>query len=138
MSHENVEQLRRGIDDFNRRDLDAYLAGIDDEVEYVPRVGSMEGSYHGRDGIRGFWENLLDVWPDLNVQIGEVRDFGDVTLAVLNSRGHGAGSEVPWDWTVYQVVRWRRDKAVWLGHFGTRAEALEAAGLAEQDAHADS
>jgi hypothetical protein len=138
MSQENVEQLRRGIDDFNRRDLDAYLARMDDEVEYVPRVGSMEGSYHGRDGIRRFWENLLGVWPDLSVQIRQVRDFGDVTLATLDSRGQGAGSEVPWDWTVYQIVRWRQQKAVWLGHFGTREEALEAVGLSEQDAHADS
>jgi len=28
----------------------------------------MEGDYHGHAEIRGFWENVLDVLPDLTVE----------------------------------------------------------------------
>jgi ketosteroid isomerase-like protein len=138
MSQENVELVDRFADAFNRRDLDACLALTDDDVMLVPRVGAMEGDYQGHDGVRRFYEALLGVWPNLTVTVGEVRDFGGVTVAVLHARGQGAGSDVPWDWTVWQVIRWRRAKGVWWGHFETRDEALEAMGLSVQDTHADS
>jgi ketosteroid isomerase-like protein len=133
MSQENVELVYRFGDAFNRRDLDAFVALTDDDVEVVPRMVSMEGSYHGHDGIRHWWENLFEVWPDLAIEVVEVRDFGDSTLAAMRTHGHGAGSDIPWDETVWQVARWRRGKCVWWRNFDTRAEALEAVGRSEQD-----
>ena len=65
MSQENVELVYRVLDAVNRRDLDDYLALLDDDVEYVPRGAAMEGSYHGHDGIRRWWESVFGVWPDL-------------------------------------------------------------------------
>ena len=107
MSQENVELTHRATDAFNRRDLGAFLALMDDDVEYVPRAVAMEGSYHGHDGIRRWWENRFGVWPDLTTQLVEVRDLGDLTVAAVHFRGQGAGSD------------------------DTRAEALDAVGLAE-------
>ena len=54
MSQENVEQLYRAYDAFNRRDLDAYLARIDPEVEFTPRIMGLEGGFYRgqRDGVR--------------------------------------------------------------------------------------
>ncbi len=71
MSQENVEFHYRAIDAFNRRDLDAFLALMDDDVEVVPRAGAMEGerSYRRHDGVRRWWNNLLDVFPDWNVEV---------------------------------------------------------------------
>jgi hypothetical protein len=40
--------------------------------------------------------------------------------------------------TVYTVMRYRNQKVVWTRAFIDRADALEAAGLSEEDAHADS
>jgi ketosteroid isomerase-like protein len=137
MSQENVELTYRATDAFNRRDLDAFLALVDDDVEYVPRAVVIEGSYHGHDGIRRWWENLFDVWPDLTTQLVEVRDLGDLTVAAVHFRGQGAGSDIPWDETFWQVARWRGGKCVWMGSFDTRAEALEAVGLSKQDVAAD-
>ena len=138
MSQENVELTHRATDAFNRRDLDAFLALVDDDVEYVPRAVAMEGSYHGHGGIRRWWENVFGVWPDLTTQLVEVRDLGDLTVAAWHFRGQGAGSDIPWDETFWQVARWRRGKCVWWRGFDTRAEALEAVGLSEEDPHADS
>jgi ketosteroid isomerase-like protein len=138
MSQENVELFYRAIDAFNRRDLDALLALMDDDVEAIPRGARMEGSYHGHDGIRRLWENVFAVWPDFTVQAVEVHDLGDLTVAALRTRGHGAGSDIPLDESVWQVARSRGGKCVWWGTFDTWAEALEAVGLPEQDAQADS
>jgi ketosteroid isomerase-like protein len=132
MSQENVELLYRVSDAFNQRDFDALLALMDDDVEHVPRAVAIEGgSYHGHDGTRRWWKNLLDVFPDFVIEVGEVRDPGDLTLAVLRLRGRGTGSDIPSDETVWQVARWRRGKCVWWATFDARAEALEAAGLSE-------
>ena len=98
----------------------------------------MEGAYHGHDGIRRWWDDLLDTLPDFTIEVVEVRDPEDLTVATVRTRGHGAGSDILLDETVWQVARWRRGKCVWWRNFGTRAEALETLGLSEQDAHADS
>jgi ketosteroid isomerase-like protein len=131
MSRENVELTYRAIDAFNRRDLDASLALSDEEVEGVPRAARMEGNYHGHEGVRRWWRDLLGAFPDFNVEVVEVRDVGDLTLAAGILRGHGAGSDTPTEATIWQVSRWRHGKCVWWRTFDTHAEALEAAGLSE-------
>jgi ketosteroid isomerase-like protein len=139
MSQENVELAYRLTDAFNRRDLDAYLDLTDEDVEAIPRTGAMEGSYHGHDGTRQWWTDLLGSFPDFSVESYEVHDkWGNLTLAAARARAHGAGSDTPIEQVFWQVVRWRRGRCFWWAHFDTRAEALEAVGLSEQDAHADS
>ena len=140
MSQENVELFRRGADAFNRRDLDAYLVVMDDDVEVIPRAVAMEGgdNYHGHDGVRRWWKDLFDVFPDFTVEVVEAHDLGDVTLALLCQRARGAGSDTPTEESPWNAARWRRGKCVWWRTCDTRPEALDAAGLSEQDAHADS
>jgi hypothetical protein len=46
------------------------------------------------------------------------------------------GSQVKVESRVYQVMRYRDDMLVRLKWYSTRGEALEAAGLSQQDAHA--
>ena len=138
MSQENVELQHRLTDAFNRRDLDAYLALTDEDIEAIPRVGGMEGGYHGHDGTRRWWTDLLGAFPDFSVEFYEVHDMGgNLTLAAGRARGHGAGSDTPIEQVFWQVVRWRRGRCFWWAHFDTRAEALEGVGLSEQDAHAE-
>jgi ketosteroid isomerase-like protein len=131
MSQENVEAFKRGINAFNRRDLDAGLELADAEVEGVPLLVEMEGAYRGHDGMRRWWENLLDVFPDFTVEVAEVRDLGDVTLGRLRYRARAADSDTPVEAQLWIVVRWRRGKWLWWGTFGTEAEALEAVGRRE-------
>ena len=104
---------------------------MDDDVEAVSRFVAMEGSYHGHDGIRRWWQDTLDAFPDLMLQVVEVRDLGELTLAELRSRGHGAGSGIPFDITLWHVSHGRRGKSIWWRIFQTEAEALEAVGLRE-------
>jgi ketosteroid isomerase-like protein len=141
MSQENVTLTRRAYDAFSRRDIDAFLEVLDEDVEFVAYVqAAVEGAgYKGHDGIRRMWENMLDVWPDLTAEILEVHALGDqFTYGAIRFHGHGAGSDVPVDWTLWQIGRWRGGRLVWLQSADTRAAALAAAGLSEQDLHAHS
>ncbi len=131
MSQENVELHHRTVDAFNRRDLDTWLALTDREVELTPLNLELEGgSYHGHDGIRSFWEDYLRVFPDFSVEVDEVRDLGEVTVARVRLRGHGTGA-VPFEQPIWQVVRWRRRKCLWWRSFRSEADALEAAARRE-------
>jgi hypothetical protein len=126
MSQENVELTYELYDAFNRRDLGAYLALADVDVSAFPRLAPLEGGFHGHGGIRRLWKDLLDIWPDFTVQVAEVRDLGDQAVVALHQSGHGAGSDIPWGETVWQVVRWRKGKCVWWGTFDTGNEAFAA------------
>jgi hypothetical protein len=131
MSQENVELTHRAFDALNRRDLDTYLGLMDDDVDVVSRLVSMEGGFHGHEGVLRWWLTLLDVWPDYTAQVVEMRDLGDLTLAAAQISGTGAGSDFPSNETIWQVARLRRGKCVWWGTFPTREEALQAVGLPE-------
>ena len=131
MSRETVELAHRAFDALNRRDLGAFLALMDDDVEAVPRLVAMEGGYHGHDGIRRWWQNLLDAFPDYSIEIVEVRDLGDLTFIALRNRGHGAGSDAPIEHRLWMLAEWRQEKVVWWRSYGTEAEVLEAVGLRE-------
>jgi hypothetical protein len=131
MSQENVELALRAYDAFNQRDWDAFVALMDDDVEIVTRIAAIEGGRHGQDGMRRWWETMLTAFPDYDIEVVDMRDVGDVTLASLPALGHGAGSDVPFEDLLWHAGRWRRGKCVWWRAFATEAEALEALGLRE-------
>ena len=131
MSQENVELAQQSVDAFNRRDLDALLALMEEDVEGVPPLASMEGNYHGHAGIRRWWENLFENLPDFAIEVVEKRDHEDLTITVVRNRAHGAASAAPVEERLWIVAEWRNRKAIWWHTFGSEAEALKAVGLAE-------
>ena len=94
MSQENVELLYRAYDAFNERNLDAFLALMDADVELIPFERALEGggSYRGHSGVRSWWNDAFAVLPDFRVEPEEIRDLGDWTLTRGRLRGHGAKS----------------------------------------------
>jgi ketosteroid isomerase-like protein len=63
MSQENIELAYRAYDAFNRRDWDAFLALVDDDVEVESRLVAMEGGYHGHEGLHRWWDDFLGTSP---------------------------------------------------------------------------
>ena len=132
MSEENVRLYRQGIDAFNRRDLDAFLALAHPDVVGVSRVLAVEGgSYRGHDGTREWWDNLVGVFPDFRIEVVSVRDAGDLVVSGLRNRAHGEGSAAPLEEFVWQVSEWRDGQVVRWQMYETEVEALEAAGIEE-------
>ena len=96
MSQENVDLYRQGIDTFNRRDLQAFLALADPDVVGVSRLLALEGgTLRGHDGARQWWDDLLGVFPDFTMEVVSVRDAGRLTVSALRNRAHGEGSGAP-------------------------------------------
>jgi ketosteroid isomerase-like protein len=131
MSQENVELAHRFVDAFNQRDLGAVLELMDADVEGIALEVELEGRYHGHAGIRRWYAGLMDTIPDIALEVVEMRDLGDQTLAALRLAGHGALSDTPTEVPLWVLGEWRARKAVRWKAYGTEAEALEAAGLAE-------
>ena len=131
MSQENVKLMMASYDAFNRRNLSAFLALVDEAVEIESRLVAMEGGYHGHEGLRRWWDDFLGAFPDYTLEIEELRDLGDVTLGHIRGRGHAAESATPLLDPFWHPVRWRDGKVVWWRNCSTEAEALAAAGLAE-------
>jgi ketosteroid isomerase-like protein len=131
MSGENVELARRFYDAVNRRDPDGLVALADEHAVLISILVAVEGGYYGHEGFRRWWENVFDTIPDYKIEVGEVRDLGDVTLAAIRLLGHGRGSGVPIDQSLSQIIEWRHGKAIRVESFRSEAEALEAAGLSE-------
>jgi hypothetical protein len=132
MSQENVELYRRGIEAFNRRDLDAFLALADPDVAGISRVLAIEGStYRGHRGTREWWNDLLDVFPGFTIEVVWVRDAGNSTIAELRNRANREGGAAPLEELVWQVSEWRNGLVVRWEIFERERDALEAAGLSE-------
>jgi len=131
MSQENVENYRRAAAAWLRGDLDAAQVFADEDAEIISRVFIMEGSYRGHEGVRRWWQDLHDSFPDWHAEVGEVRALGDATLARLHVRGHGSESGVPVEQTMWHLAHWRNGQMVRLSSHDSEAAALEAAGLRE-------
>jgi ketosteroid isomerase-like protein len=130
MAQTNTEIVRRSFEAFQRRDLDAYLALMDPDVEITSRfVG--QTTYHGHRGVREWWEDMLRVLPDTRVELQELHDLGDLVLLALRARGHGGGSAAPFDEITWMTAKARHGKCIWWHAHSTKAEALEAVGLPE-------
>ena len=131
MSEENVELLYRTIDAISRRDLEAFMALMDQDVQAVPRIVTVEGGLRGHEGIRQWWGTWLDAFPDWKLEVVGVRDFGDVIVATFSAVGHGATSHLPLEDNAWLACRWRLGQCTWWQVCRSEAEALEAAGLSE-------
>ncbi len=128
MSRENAELVLAMYERFNARDLDGALALIDEEIEVESRLVAMEGGYHGHEGLRRWWSDLLDFIPDYRGEVEEVHDLGEVALAHACGLGHGAASATPvvdWFW---QPLRFRDGKCIWWRNCALEEEALESIG----------
>jgi ketosteroid isomerase-like protein len=69
--------------------------------------------------------------------VKEFIDAGDYVVAAVRVHGRGRASGAPFEEHEVHVLRLRDGKATELREYRTKAEALEAVGLSEQDAHAE-
>jgi hypothetical protein len=129
-SADNMELSERAAEAFNRRDLDAFLALMDADVEGHPLAMDMEGGYCGHSGSTRWWKAQFDSFPDLTIEVVAISERDDLTIAELRMRGTGAGGAVPVDTTIWRVSQWRSGKCVWWGTFRTEEEARQVTGIA--------
>ena len=81
MSQDNIEIVRRYIDVWNKRDVDAVLAllGPDFEIDLSRSRAPYRGVYQGLSEARKRWQDMWDAWEDIHLDLesGEFIEAGD-------------------------------------------------------------
>jgi ketosteroid isomerase-like protein len=135
---------RSGVAAFEAGNLDpeaeAVLAFLHPDLEFNALSSALYGgTVRGHHGWVAFWDELLAPTADFHVTVHDVTDFGDgQVLVAAQQSGEWTGSGIMLDVPVFGLVTLRDGLIVRIENYRERNEALEAAGLSEQDAHADS
>jgi ketosteroid isomerase-like protein len=134
MSQENVEIVLRGIEAFNRGDMDALRAIVAPDFEYVTSgtIPGLTGAYHGLDDFeQRFFEPFWSAFDDTRYEVHEMIDADDRVLVSQTIHGRGKQSAVEVAYDTWQVWTLRDGKVVRGQGFTSRGPALEAVGLRE-------
>jgi ketosteroid isomerase-like protein len=139
MSQENVEIVRHGLEAWNRRDRTTWVASFhpDAELDWSRSRGPLMGVYRGHDGLETFWDAWFSTFGQNQVETHGFTEVGSEVVVPNTAHLQGRqGIEVIARSTfVFSVGNGQITR---LRMFQEHAEALEAVGLSEQDAHADS
>jgi ketosteroid isomerase-like protein len=142
MSQENVETVKRELAAVNARAIDRYLECCTEDIElHVVAFAALGGIYIGRDAIQRFWTDIADTAPDFRLEIERLEQIAiDQVLASMriSATGRASGLSVADESPGTNVYDFANGKISRVRIFRDRREALEAVGLSEQDAHADS
>src|SRR5512132_3135795 len=136
MSEENVEIVRRGLDAWNRRDIDDLLADTDPGIEYVNSPTAVEpGTRRGVAEVSAVWRAQWEILLAARFEVDGIFERGDevVVLGRLSRRMPGSDARIDdrflgsWKLRDGKVIRVEA-----LGFGRTEVQtALEAAGLPE-------
>jgi ketosteroid isomerase-like protein len=135
MSQVNIDAVLRTLQAFNDGDVEAIVAECDPAVEWEEQsIPGVEPIFHGHDGVRRWAAAVLAVREELGPLQGHlegVEDSDDTVIASVRFLGQGRSSGVRVPMHVHMVGTFRDGMVVRRQVFVTRAEALEAAGMAE-------
>jgi ketosteroid isomerase-like protein len=89
----NTDYVRDWTAAWNRGDVEALIADVDPEFEWVvAREHPDPTAPRGIDEVGSYLRDWLDTMPDLQVEIVELQEKGKKVLSVLQMKGTGAGS----------------------------------------------
>lgn len=121
-----IDFVRRTFEAFNARDLEALLATVHPEIEFLPvtrAVANQGQPYRGHEGIRKYFLDVAEVWQELRVTPRSYVELGDHVAAygrVYGRAGDGTVVDSPADW-IWEI---RDGKIVWGCVYTKRDEAL--------------
>jgi ketosteroid isomerase-like protein len=96
MTDENVETVRKVVAAFNRRDFDAALAPLRDDVtweRFLSRAEAAGPAVRGKAELLAVWKSQVEA-VDLRVEPEEFIPLGDKVIAPMRMVVHGSGSEI--------------------------------------------
>ena len=104
-----VEAYNRAVQAFNTRDLEGWIALMDEEVEIESRFTRFGQNYfRGHRAVERWWADLEEAWEYIRVEPSEVRQVGaDETLTLLHLAAKGRESGVVVREPTAHRVTWR-------------------------------
>jgi ketosteroid isomerase-like protein len=136
VSRENVELHRRLVAAFNTRDLEAFIAGFDQQIEFHSRFAAVGGvtAYRGHAGLRTWNQDVEEVWgEEFRLEVEAYFDLGERTLAFGVLHGRGRQSGVVTTMPVAHVMRWRDGLCVFWQTYLDRQGALAELGVSRNE-----
>jgi ketosteroid isomerase-like protein len=126
MSHEVT--IHTAYEAWSRRDVDALLAVVHPDAEARPILGANIGAsvYHGRAGLREWFQDLHQEWESFQTRVIRIDERGDhalLTIAV-HARGRVSGAVIEGD--MYHLVEIRDGMIRRLEAFRDRDAAMRA------------
>jgi ketosteroid isomerase-like protein len=135
MPEDNIEFAQRAVDAFNRGEVDAVLTMLSPDVEvFASRSLANEGRFHGREGYLEWIGQWLEAWETFRVEMED--DFstaGDDVVVSAHQYGRGKGSGVEVEMPIAYLFTVRDGQAVRIHLYPSKAEALQAAGMTDQE-----
>lgn len=131
---EELARLRAGYAAFNAGDEAATLVNVDPNIEvHEPPALPDRQVWHGHDGYLAALRNMREVFGEIRIEPEEIVELDGQALVMLRMavRGVASGAEV----TLLVAHLWtvREGRAIRLEIFGSREEAMAAAGSAAPD-----
>lgn len=134
----NLEIYRRIIAAWNEEGIDGVLRYYDEDIEiYDPDLPG-DGTYRGREAVRGVLEKLSSGFAKMEIRHWELIPAGDRVVGLLHTRGHDPDSDgIDVEMREAHTLTFRDGKAVYWRAYLDRREALADAGLDPDLARAD-
>ena len=132
MSQENVEVVRRGYSELNRRDVEAWLEAFHANAEMYDVAGGPEApARQGHDALREWVKTMDEIWADGRHVPEQFIDAGDFVVVALRVRARRRDIGVPFDMPLFHVFEMRDGKIQRGTAYLDKAEALAAVGLSD-------
>ena len=134
-----MEIVKAKIDAYNREDWDAFFfkdAAPGFELDFSRAVGPWRGVF-GPDQARRVVGEIRETWESARLEPHEFIEAGDLVVVPLTMHGKGRGgievvARITFVWTI------RNGAVERVSMYQERQDAIEALGLSEHGAHADS
>ena len=116
----------------NRHDFEAIAEGMDPLIEWNDqRELPGAASHHGVEAVLRHLRATFEDWADFRVEAQEFVEAADhvVITTRVSAKGQASGAHV--ERVTFGVAEYRAGRLVRMSIYGTKAEALKAAGLEE-------
>jgi len=135
MPRENVEIVKRMLEQFSAGDVERWLDYWDREAEWMAvGFGALEGQprvYSGHDGLRRFHADALETFAQMRVDPTHIRDTEDRVVVLGDFRATGATSGASFAAPMAWLFELQDGMVVRGRDYLDQQEALKAVGLAE-------
>ena len=126
MPNEPLDVARKGIEAYNRGDLDAIFELATNDVEFVvPDSMANSGTYVGRAGFESMMRQWEEAWDEFRVEIVEVIKDGDAVVVSVSQYGRGRGSGIETQMGAAHLMRFRNGRLSWWRLCPSLDEALQ-------------
>jgi ketosteroid isomerase-like protein len=100
MSRENVEMIKGTFEAFEHKGLDGLADYWDEAIDWRAAEGAIDdrGPMHGKEAVRAYLQDWLDMFDDFKVEPVELIAVGDdrvVAVQQISGRARQSGIEAP-------------------------------------------